>query len=235
MKLFAFAKAFFLSKIKSVHLSTKFKIIFSSLVMITVGNVAFTNCSPATKFNQIMPINLNASAPEFMGCGPKVPQQCIPSNGLGFQFCDSKGIGQKCTATSCDPGFNLVRDTFTDKTTIGKLYIDGVYQCETLEDTVRAKGVKVYGKTAIPRGEYEIVINFSEKYQRPMIQVMNVPMFEGIRVHSGNKAEDTEGCILVGTSRSKDWISGSVKAFTPLFKKIDSASEAGDNITITIT
>lgn len=129
----------------------------------------------------------------------------------------------------------VIRDTFTNKTTIGKLYIDGKYQCETLEDLVRPTGVKVFGETAIPKGEYEIVINFSEKYKKPMIQIMNVPNFSGIRIHSGNKAEDTEGCILVGTSRSKDWISGSVKAFTPLFDKIDTAFEANDHITIKIT
>lgn len=132
---------------------------------------------------------------------------------------------------------NLVRDTFTNKTTIGQLYIDGKYQCETLEDVKRAEGIKIYGETAIPKGEYEIVINFSTKYQRPMIQIMSVPMFEGIRIHSGNKAEDTEGCILVGTARGKggDWISGSVKAYKPLFEKIDKAFEAGDHITIKIT
>lgn len=132
---------------------------------------------------------------------------------------------------------NLVRDTFTDKTTIGKLYIDGVYYCETLEDTVRANGEKIYGETAIPRGEYEVVINFSNKYKRPMIQIMDVPMFEGIRIHSGNKAEDTEGCLLVGTARGKegDWISGSVKAYKPLFEKIDKAFEAGEQINIKIT
>ena len=130
---------------------------------------------------------------------------------------------------------NLVRDTFTDKTTIGKLYIDGIYYCETLEDTVRANGIKVYGETAIPIGTYEMVINFSEKFQRPMIQIMDVPGFQGIRIHSGNKAEDTEGCILVGTSHVKDWINGSIKAYKPLFSKIDTAFSAGDKITITIT
>lgn len=129
----------------------------------------------------------------------------------------------------------LIRDTFTDKTTIGKLYIDGKYQCETLEDVKRPDGIKVYGETAIPRGEYEVVINFSSKYQRPMLQIMNVPMFDGIRIHSGNKAGDTEGCILVGTSRDKDWIGGSVKAYKPLFEKIDKAFEAGEQITIKIT
>ena len=129
----------------------------------------------------------------------------------------------------------IIRDTFSDTTTIGKFYIDGKYQCETLEDVIRPDKVKVYGETAIPRGEYEVVINFSEKYQRPMIQIMNVPMFEGIRIHSGNKAEDTEGCILVGTSRSNDWIAGSKLAYKPLFEKIDKAFEADEQITIKIT
>jgi len=129
----------------------------------------------------------------------------------------------------------LIRDNFTSKTTIGKLYIDGVYQCDTLEDIVRPKGEKVYGETAIPTGEYEIVINFSNKYQRPMIQIMNVPMFQGIRIHSGNKAEDTEGCILVGTRKGIDWLTNSIKAYKPLFDKIDTAFEAEDKITIKIT
>jgi len=130
---------------------------------------------------------------------------------------------------------SLIRDTFTDTTTIGKLYIDGVYQCETLEDKVRPKGQKIFGKTAIPSGEYKIVINFSNKNQKLMIQLLDVPMFEGIRIHSGNKAEDTEGCILVGTSRSKDWVSGSIKAFSPLFDKIDTAFENNDEIVIKIS
>lgn len=129
----------------------------------------------------------------------------------------------------------VIRDTFTDKTTIGKLYIDGKYQCETLEDTLRAAGIKVYGQTAIPAGEYDVVINFSNKYQRPMIQILEVPDFQGIRIHAGNKAEDTEGCILVGTFRNIDWITGSVKAYKPLFDKVDKAFEAGNTINIKIT
>jgi hypothetical protein len=130
---------------------------------------------------------------------------------------------------------DLIRDTYTSKTTIGKLYIDGIYQCDTLEDVVRPAGEKVYGETAIPSGEYEVVINFSTKYQRPMIQLLGVPMFQGIRIHSGNKAEDTEGCILVGTRKWTDWVTNSVKAYTPLFNKIDKAFEANDKITIKIS
>jgi Family of unknown function (DUF5675) len=126
----------------------------------------------------------------------------------------------------------LIRDTFTSKTTIGKLYVDGIYQCDTLEDVVRPKGEKIYGKTAIPAGEYEIVINFSNKYQRPMIQLMNVPMFQGIRIHAGNKAEDTEGCILVGTRKGIDWISNSGSAYKVLFDKVNKAT---DKVTIKIT
>jgi hypothetical protein len=129
---------------------------------------------------------------------------------------------------------NLIRDTNTSKTTTGKLYIDGIYQCDTLEDVLRSTGEKVYGETAIPSGEYEVVINFSTKYQRPMIQLLDVPMFQGIRIHSGNKAEDTEGCILVGTRKGIDWLTNSVKAYTPLFDKINKAFEANDKITIKI-
>lgn len=130
---------------------------------------------------------------------------------------------------------NLVRDTFTNKTSIGKLYIDGKFYCYTLEDVIRPNGIKVYGETAIPKGTYPIVIDYSPKYKKNMTHILNVPGFEGIRIHPGNKAEDTEGCIIVGTSRSKDWVSGSVKAYKPLFDILVKAFESQDEITITIT
>jgi hypothetical protein len=127
----------------------------------------------------------------------------------------------------------LYRDTFTEKSTIGSMYIDGVFECYTLEDVIRLE--KVYGQTAIPCGVYKIVLNFSPKYNRIMPQIIEVPNFEGIRIHSGNKAEDTEGCILVGQSKSKDWINNSVKAYKNLFTKLEKAFEANDLIEITIS
>ena len=86
---------------------------------------------------------------------------------------------------------------------IGKLYIDGEYLCNTLEDEVRPEGIKINGKTAIPYGVYEVTMTYSPKFDRAMPLILNVPNFEGVRIHSGNTASDTEGCILVGRNTVK--------------------------------
>lgn len=116
----------------------------------------------------------------------------------------------------------LKRTIFTDKSTIGELSINGHFQCYTLEDVVR-NGVKVQGKTAIPFGEYELAVTFSNRFQKPLPLVLNVPMFEGIRIHPGNTDKDTEGCILVGTTFAPDFIGNSRMAFGLLFEKIKAA------------
>ena len=90
----------------------------------------------------------------------------------------------------------LVREVFTDTTTIGKLYINGVYECDTLEDKVR--DVKIPNITAIPYGIYEVIVNFSNRFQQLMCLLLNVPNYEGIRIHWGNYDKDTDGCLLLG-------------------------------------
>ena len=86
--------------------------------------------------------------------------------------------------------------------TIGKLYIDDNYYCDTLEDVVR-KGQKVYGKTAIPAGTYKVKKSFSPRFQKILPEILNVPGFTGVRIHAGNTAEDTDGCILLGLNKVK--------------------------------
>jgi hypothetical protein len=115
----------------------------------------------------------------------------------------------------------LVRKTFTEESTVGELSVNGKFECFTLEDKVRA--VKIHGKTAIPEGIYEVVITFSDRFRKPLPLLLKVPNFEGVRIHSGNTAADTEGCILVGTSKSKDMVGGSRNAFNALFPKIEAA------------
>lgn len=115
----------------------------------------------------------------------------------------------------------LVRKNFTEECTIGVLSVDGKTECFTLEDKVRA--VKVHGKTAIPTGIYEITITYSDKFKKPLPLLLNVPNFAGIRIHPGNTAADTEGCILVGRSMVKDKITESRKAFAALLAKIEAA------------
>lgn len=131
----------------------------------------------------------------------------------------------------------LIRDTFTDESTIGKLYIDGSEFCNTLEDYDRrmeAGGKKVYGKTCVPRGTYEVIIDFSPKYNREMPHILNVPGFEGVRIHSGNVAADSEGCILVGSIRNKDFIGNSKTTFNKLMVLFDETYAKAVPITLEI-
>jgi len=116
----------------------------------------------------------------------------------------------------------VTRQTLTDESTIGELTIDGVHQCFTLEDKVRAG--KVFGETAIPAGRYEVVVNFSNHFQKMLPELVSVPNFEGVRIHSGNTAKDTEGCILVGTTKGTNVVNGSRDAFNALFAKIQAAA-----------
>lgn len=100
-----------------------------------------------------------------------------------------------------------------DKYTIGHLYINGDYYCDVLEDVDRElsndmseeqiKKIKIYGKTAIPTGRYKIEVTYSPKFKRYLPILLNVKGFSGIRVHSGNTAEDTLGCLLVGFNKEK--------------------------------
>jgi hypothetical protein len=122
----------------------------------------------------------------------------------------------------------LLRDKSTGKATTGRLLIDGVFQCWTLEDVVRPS--KIAHETAIPGGTYKVVITESNRFKRRLPLLVDVPGFEGIRIHPGNSADDTDGCILVGTSKTVDWISGSRAAFDSLFPVLD----RGQDMTITI-
>ena len=117
----------------------------------------------------------------------------------------------------------------TANSTIGELSIDGVWECYTLEDIERP--VKIKAETAIAKGTYKVIINQSNRFKRLMPLLLNVPNFEGVRIHAGNTNHDTEGCILVGRTRSKDFIGQSRKAYDALFSKMQKAKE----ITLTIS
>jgi hypothetical protein len=114
----------------------------------------------------------------------------------------------------------LIRDTFTDISTIGKMYIDGPFYCYVLEDMVREPGVKVPGKTAIPEGRYRVVVDQSARFKRAMPHILDVPGFEGIRIHAGNSSKDTEGCPLLGFTKGKDFVGDSRSAFNQFFDKL---------------
>jgi hypothetical protein len=123
----------------------------------------------------------------------------------------------------------LKRIVFYDDCTIGELYLNGEFECLTLEDTVR-RGPKVYGKTAIPIGEYRVILDYSNRFKVILPHLLNVPQFEGIRIHPGNTAQDTEGCILVGRIRNGHTIEQSRLAFNSLYPKLEAASECSITI-----
>lgn len=115
--------------------------------------------------------------------------------------------------------------------TIGKLYIDDDYFCDTLEDTVidlnkdgkfNNGEKKIKGKTAIPYGTYEIKWTYSPRFKKYTPQLMNVPSFEGIRIHAGNTSADTEGCLILGENKQVGKVINSratINKFYPIIKK----------------
>ena len=94
----------------------------------------------------------------------------------------------------------LLREPTIGASTFGVLFVDGRFECFTLEDALR-EGPKVHGETAIPAGTYGVQVTFSPRFRRRLPLLLGVPGFEGIRIHPGNHHEDTEGCILVGLRR----------------------------------
>ena len=137
---------------------------------------------------------------------------------------------------------DLIRRPTQGKATIGDLSIDGAFECYTLEDVVRPTGEKVYGETAIPPGRYQVVITRSNRFSAiaghdvylPIL--LNVPGFEGVRIHGGNKPQDTEGCILVGqqVGQDEESILHSQAALKPLQVKIQTALSNAEEVWVTI-
>ena len=129
------------------------------------------------------------------------------------------------------------RFEFSDKSTIGTLTC-GDWHCYTLEDCDRHleddPSAKQYGKTAIPRGTYKVIIDWSNRFKRELPRLLDVPGFTGVRIHAGNGPDDTEGCILVGSSYKTDWVSNSRATFNKLFELIESSIDRGDKVTVEI-
>ena len=140
--------------------------------------------------------------------------------------------------------------------TIGKLYIDGEYFCDTLEDKdrglkqtdhiIKIKRTKVQHQTAIPTGTYEVTMNvvsprFSKRdfyrkncYGGRVPRILDVPGFDGILIHIGNTAADSSGCILVGKNSQVGKVLNSTNTFKNLYKILDDANRNGESIKITI-
>lgn len=120
---------------------------------------------------------------------------------------------------------NLKRIHKTNNSTIGELSIDGKFECYVIEDVERE--TKVFGKTAIPKGTYEVVITMSNRFKKLLPLLLNVPNYEGVRVHTGNTALDTEGCLILGQTRSVDFVGGSKLAMSAFMPKLTNALKNG--------
>lgn len=138
---------------------------------------------------------------------------------------------------------SLLRHYFTEKSTIGELLIDDKFECWILEDVARALGVKIKGATCIPQGQYLIKITYSNRFKKLLpiiwnednftVSDLNGASWSGIRIHSGNDSQDTEGCLLPGNQRIKDRVINSVAAFNPLYEKL--YNEIGTTGTVKFT
>lgn len=141
-----------------------------------------------------------------------------------------------------------------DNYTIGKMYVNGEYVCDSLEDTDRGltskmsvaqiSGMKVHGETAIPTGRYLVDMKtvsprFGGRAQYKFCKgrlprLCNVPGYQGVLIHIGNTAKDTEGCILVGENKEKGKVLNSTATFRKLYATLKAADERGEQIWITI-
>ncbi|MBK9800739.1 MAG: hypothetical protein IPP56_13825 [Bacteroidetes bacterium] len=134
----------------------------------------------------------------------------------------------------------LQRTTYTDISTIGKLFIDGKFFCYTLEDKDRGlldsmnlltiKARKIFGVTAIPKGKYSLTVSMSNRFKRFLPEIHNVKGYEGIRIHRGNYAGDSLGCIIVGARIGVDAVFESTTTETALVRLLSN----GENHTIEI-
>lgn len=131
---------------------------------------------------------------------------------------------------------NLKRIAHRDNYTIGRLFIDGQYWCDTLEDRVRdlSREFKVPGRTAIPKGTYDVVVNISPKFKRLLPRLLRVPRFDGVLIHRGNTAADTAGCILVGENKAVGKVLNSTVWEKRITEYLLAAQDRGEDIKITI-
>ena len=132
--------------------------------------------------------------------------------------------------------------TLTQKSSIGRLSLDGVDECFTLEDKQRRDGApKIFGETAIPLGRYRLTIERSPRFSRlaghdvftPRLH--DVPGFDGVLIHPGNHPGETLGCILVGRKLGEaDEILESRLAYEALFPKLEAALNRGESVFLTV-
>ena len=128
---------------------------------------------------------------------------------------------------------------------IDKLYINGKYFSDALEDPDRGltdsmsleeiKKIKIKGNTCIPYGTYNVTITYSPRFKKNLPLINNVKGFDGIRIHSGNTPQDTEGCLLLGLNKVKGRVVDSKVTVNKFIDIVQEALNKGEKVTITIT
>lgn len=129
----------------------------------------------------------------------------------------------------------IIRNKTNNEYTEGKLYIDGAYFCDTLEDKDRGlkqsmslieiKEVKVYGETCIPYGTYKVELTYSPQFKKVMPEILNVKGYTGVRIHNGSYTYHTLGCPLIGVKYKDGMLTNSRKTFTNLMNKLQNQTE----------
>lgn len=132
----------------------------------------------------------------------------------------------------------LDRKEYADEATLGDIYVDGVFECVSLEDEIAIGGKKDPGNTCIPEGTYELVVMWSPRFKRRLPLLVDVPGFDGIRIHPGNTVDDTSGCLLVGEKiiqhQGRPFLTHSTAAFDRLYAKLSEADGKGERITLEV-
>ena len=146
----------------------------------------------------------------------------------------------------------LERGPSNAECTIGQLTINGTEECWILEDPVRPPGVWIGGATAIPAGRYKVVLTVSERAQRGTLWcpaketwpndkskwvlplLVDIPGHQGIRIHAGNRAADTVGCLITGQERGENVVSGSRPALIAVMAALEAAQNGGEACWLTI-
>lgn len=139
----------------------------------------------------------------------------------------------------------ITRTTLASTYTIGRLSINSIYMCDTLEDCDRhlaqhmplatLKTLKVRAHTAIPTGTYRVAWTYSPKFGTHLPELLAVPAFSGIRIHSGNTADDTQGCIILGENKSKGKVLNSRATCARVLPLIEKAIKNNETVTVTVT
>lgn len=135
----------------------------------------------------------------------------------------------------------LIREDFTDTSTIGRLFVNNAFFCYVLEDKDRGltqdqsliviNTKKIFGVTAIPYGTYDVKLSMSNRFKRVLPEILNVKGYEGVRIHRGNTAVDTLGCLIVGFKKGVNTVFESTKAEEALIEVM----QGNTKITLTIT